>query len=109
MKFESAGFKPVDFMNLFVDELIDEVVTQTNLYADQYIRDNHIKPKSRVRKWHPTNRKEMKKFLGLCMLMGIVRLPSVAQYWTKTFLTHVPVFTSIMPRNRFQVRHTLHL
>ena len=37
MKFESAGFKPVDFMNLFVDELIDEVVTQTNLYADQSI------------------------------------------------------------------------
>ena len=64
-----------DFFKLYItDEIIDEVGTQTNLYARKYLekeKDN-LKPNSTAQRWKPTDRAEMLTFLGLLMLMGIV-------------------------------------
>ena len=66
----SAG----DFMKLFLtDELFDLLVTQTNLYASQYKRSNPNLPRhSQANYWFDTTRNEMKQFLALTPLMGIV-------------------------------------
>ena len=62
----SAGY----FMKLFLtDRLFDLLVTQTNLYALQYKRNNpNLSQHSQVNSWHETNRSEMKKFLALTLL-----------------------------------------
>ena len=44
----------------------------------------------------------MRKFLGLVLLMGLIKLPSIDLHWSKKLLYRIPVFGSVMPRNRFQ-------
>ena len=71
----SAGY----FMKLFLtDELFDLLVTQTNLYASQYKRTNPNLPRhSQANYWFDTSRNEMKQFLALTLLMGIVKKPEL--------------------------------
>ena len=96
----SAG----DFMKLFLtDELFDLLVTQTNLYASQYKRTNPNLPRhSQANYWFDTSRNEMKQFLALILLMGIVKKPELSDYWSTNALLKGSVFNSVMPRNRYQ-------
>ena len=96
----SAG----DFMKLFLtDQLFDLLVTQTNLYASQYKRNNPNLPRhSQANYWFDTTRNEMKKFLALTLLMGIVKKPELSDYWSTNALLKGSVFNSVMPRNRYQ-------
>ena len=68
---------PIDYFSYFVnDELLDYWVEHTNLYGEQYLRDHpNLRPYSEHRKWagNPTNREEMKVFLGLTLLMGLIK------------------------------------
>lgn len=98
--------KPIDFVQLFVtDDFVNHLVTQTNLYGDQYV-DSHpdMRPHALGRKWKEehTDSREMKLFLGLVLLMGIIRKPTVASYWTRDVLYDTPLFRAVLSRNRFQ-------
>lgn len=106
IKCDTNNFKAVDFMELFIDDdLLNHLVTRTNLYADQYIESHpNIGEYSRVHKWEKVERAEMKKFLALVLLMGIVHLPEIEMYWSKKILYNIPIFHSVMARNRFEVR-----
>ena len=92
------------FELFFSEDFLNHLVLQTNLYAQQYLEANpNLKKHSRVKSWIDTDIAEMKRFLALVFLMGIVKLPSVVHYWsTKVFYRH-PIFGSIMTRNRFQL------
>ena len=49
----------------------------------------------------PVTMNEMKKFLGVLLLTGTVRKPSLKMYWlTEQFLSS-PVFSKIVKRGRF--------
>lgn len=93
-----------DYLSLFLtDEFYDLLVVQTNLYAAQFKRDNpNLPPNSRATAWIETTRNEMKKFLALALLMGIVRKPEVSDYWSTNPLLKGSIFNNVMPRNRFQ-------
>ena len=98
--------KPVDFLELFLcDELLMHVVDESNRYAEQCIavlEALHM-PYSRVNAWQPLTLVELKRFLGLLFLMGIIKKPSWAEYWSVDAALETPYFRSIMPRNRFQL------
>ena len=52
----------------------------------------------------------MKAWVGLCLLMGVMRLPSRHDYWRKTRQLLVTHFGTVMSRNRFdQIWRYLHL
>ena len=73
--------EPIEyFSKSFTDEVIDIICNQTNRYAEQYIEANaaNLRPKSTVHDCKPTNRNEIKAFLGQCILMGIVSKPRVS-------------------------------
>ena len=55
---------------------------ETNRYAEQYIEANvaNFRPKSIVHDWKLTYRNEIKVFLGLCILMGIVSKPRALMF-----------------------------
>ena len=93
-----------DYLNLFLtDDFFDILVEQTNLYAAQYKRNNpNLPPHSRANEWVDTTRAEMKQFIALSLLMGIVRKPEIANYWSTNPLLEGSIFNSVMPRNRFQ-------
>lgn len=79
------------------------MVTETNRYAAQYL-DHHgptLPANSRLRNWIPVTIPEMKRFLALFLLMGLVVKPEIAMYWSKSPLVSTPIFSSSMPRDRF--------
>ena len=107
-------YKPsaVDFMKLFFnDELFDLLVTQTNMYASQYKMNTPDLPRhSQANFWFDTTRNEMKKFLALTILMGIVKKPELSDYWSTNALLQGSVFNNVMPQNRYQtILRFLHL
>ena len=64
----------LDFLNLFfADEFFQLILGQTNLYAEQYIEANLENPTSKT--WSPTTPNEIKFFLALYLLTGIVQKP----------------------------------
>ena len=98
--------KPIKyFSKYFTDEVTDTICIETTRYADQYIKANaaNLRPKSIVHDWKPTNWNEIKVFLGLCILMGIVSKPTVSMFWSKNSFYHTPIFGPVMGRKRFQL------
>lgn len=93
---------PIDIFKLFLtDEILTHIVVETNRYAEQCLAKPN-KPKSRVRKWIPTNNLEIEKFLGVLLWMGLVKQPSLRSYWRKNPLYSNEI-SKILPRNRFEL------
>lgn len=84
------------FIRFFPESLIRSVVNETNLYSVQ-----------KQGKSVDTNLEEMKTFLGMNILMGIIKLPAYTDYWNVKL--RIPQIADVMPRNRFsQLRVNLH-
>lgn len=94
---------PIDFYHLLVDQnIINNIVTETNIYAAQQIASKVISPHSRLNKWYDTNESEMKCFLGLLLWTGLVSLPSYDLYWSNSEV-YKTKFSTFMSRNRFEI------
>lgn len=94
---------PIDFYGLFLDEeILDFLIIETNRYASQSLRNRKLKAYSRLKKWTPIDRTEMRNFLGLVMWMGLVNMPSLVDYWRKDIL-YANKVTEVMSRNRFEL------
>lgn len=55
-----------------------------------------------MNEWKDTSPEEFRRFLGLCLLMGNMGMPSIKNYWSKNPLYHHPIFEKIVSRNRFE-------
>ena len=94
------------------DGMLEEVVKQTNLYAQQYLDAHDLLPKSRKQQWKSAQHDivELKKYLALVIGMGIVSHPRVEDAWVTTWPFTSSAFSGIMSRNRFSlVMSFLHL
>ena len=101
---DTTNFKPIDYLELFFSEnLINHLCIQTNLYAQQYIETENLKQFSWVHDWEKVTNDEMKCFLGIVLLIGLVKLPTIEMYWSTKILFNVPVFKILMTHNRFQL------
>lgn len=103
------GYHPIEFFYLFFgDDIIKDIVLETNKYghkeAAKFTNSSGSKSSAFSRKihWSNTSEHEIKVFFGIVLWMGLVKLPSLAAYWSRsqTFSTNIPKF---MSRNRFQV------
>lgn len=96
--------KPEDFYALFVpDELFKNIAFQSNLFAEQLLKNTMMKRFSRLREWKPTDTNEIKLFFGLILYMGLVKLPKVSDYWSRDPMFSQQFAKSKMSRNRFEV------
>lgn len=99
-----ANATPVDFYSLLVtDQLFENIAHQTNIFAQQSIDKGGIKDKSRLRLWTPTDKEEIKRFLGVIIWMGIVKLPKIVDYWSNDEMLGQSFAKKTMSRNRFEV------
>ena len=90
--------EPIEyFSKYFTDEATDIICKERNRYAKQYIEANaaNLKPKSTVH--------EIKTFLGLYILMGIVSKPRVSIFWSTDSFYHIPIFGKVISRKLFQL------
>jgi len=86
-------------------EIIEIVVDQTNLYAQQQIAKmpRPVTKHERSEEWKPVKVIEMKKSLGLIFVTGIVRKPKLELYWSTRGIFQTPTFPQTMSRNRFRL------
>lgn len=86
---------PIDCFHLFMtSEYYDELLVQTNLYADkQRVEHNNTSP------WTSISKEDLLAFMGINIAMEIVSLPTLNDYWcTDPILAHT-WFRTIMSRN----------
>lgn len=96
--------KPREFYMLLVtDDIFENIAVETNRYAHQVIQEKNLKPSSRLQAWTETNKDEIKKFFGLIIWMGIVKLPTISLYWSQDILFRQTFPASVMSRNRFEI------
>ena len=101
----------LDFFQLIVDnDILGLIVSQTNLYAGQFIASHEIRTFSRVQAWKPTDTCEVKELISIFITMGILSYPSIEDYWRTTWPFENRAISSTMIRNRFgQLMKFLHL
>ncbi|XP_063216905.1 piggyBac transposable element-derived protein 3-like isoform X2 [Bacillus rossius redtenbacheri] len=82
---------PVDYFRYFFDvEVIDNIVTQSNLYCVQ----------NDVNKSLNTVAQEIEQFIGTCAYMSIYSLPRSRLFWGRS--TRVEKVADVMSRNRWE-------
>ena len=79
------------FTQVYPPELIDLIVEQTNLYAEQ----------RGVTGWVDTTAMEIKAFLGFVMATSVHRVPRLNNIWSSDWIPSVPAPAKIFPRSRF--------
>ena len=91
------SMSPLDYFTMFCnDDLLNLVVENTNLYSVQT-----------TLKSIDTNIDEIRTFIGMHILMGIIKLPSYRNYWSGSL--RYPSIADAMSRNRFEsLRRFLH-
>jgi len=104
------GTTKVDLFNrFFTPEVWDLLVSETNRYAEANLPSHSSKPSART--WENVTAEEMKAFIGLLILMGILRLPRLDMYW-QTSNVYIATYgiSKVMSRVRFeQIYRFLHL
>ena len=78
------GESPLDFFSLLLtDSMLHNIVAQTNLSAQQFIESHELAPHSRVRRWSKSehNIDELRQFLAIIIIMGLVRYPQIEHHW----------------------------
>ena len=66
-----------------------------------YFQKSEMKPFSRMRKWTPVNWCDLKTFLALCIIMGLVHKSDLEKYWDTREMTETPAFGKYMSKDRF--------
>lgn len=91
----SSNPSPMSLFSLFFDKnIIEKLVFETNLYAQQE-QIQTGKPFSK------TTFNEMSAFLGINLLIGIKRMPSYKDYWSSSPDLHDSYISSLMSQKRF--------
>jgi len=85
--------RPRDIFSLFLtDAIVDLIVGETNYYANSFLNGPTSSDATRVmfRRWTPVDQETIRKFLGLTMLMGFVKKPTISDYWELDTVTATP-------------------
>ncbi|KAL4104076.1 hypothetical protein QTP88_019389 [Uroleucon formosanum] len=96
--------EPIDFFKLFLtDEIIQLMVIETNRNAQQLLSSQKISRRSRFSSWEPVTKDDIEHFLGLLLWMGLVKMPSLSDYWNRAERYQNNVASKTMSRNKFEL------
>ena len=100
------GATELDYVELnLTDQIIGNIVTtETNRHAECFLTSAQQKRNnSFLGRWEPVTTNEIKTFLGVLLLMGIVYKPKMRMYLSKDALYSTRIFSEVMSRNRFEL------
>ncbi|XP_068232203.1 piggyBac transposable element-derived protein 4-like [Palaemon carinicauda] len=107
--------QPIEYFSLFItDDIIDILVRETNIYANRFLasKEEWIRehPRSKYRIWKPVTHERMKKFLALSLLMGLIKVQDIKDFWSTFRSTRIPFYGETMPRDEYLlISRFLHL
>ena len=85
------------FFLFFTQNLLEYIVQQTNKFALECMGEEKYET------WDKINVDDLRAFMGFMILMGIVHLPSIGDYWKKDDMCHYAPIASRISRKRFFV------
>ena len=97
--------RPIHYLShLVTDDMLQKIVTQTSLYAQQYIESHDLSPHSRVRRWSKSvfDVSQLQRFLAIIIIMGLVRYPQIESHWavhwpfTNTHCSSVRIYIRLL-------------
>ena len=88
---------PLEIFELFFSsDLLDLIVEESNRYAREAMGDE------KYTTWQKVTTDDIQALLGFSILMGIVQLPSLDDYWNKDPLLHYTPIADRISRDRFR-------
>ena len=81
-------------MLVFTQELMGTIATETNRYAQVCLGE-------RYEKWECVTVEELYAYFGFLILMGMINLPSIQDYWKKDVVFNYRPLSSRISRTRF--------
>ena len=91
----------LDVVKLFIaDDLFSFFTEESNKYRSQ--NADKFRDSKKSVKWKDISVLEMKKFIGLILMMGKVQKDTRDEYWTTDPGCATPIFSQIMSRDRFR-------
>ena len=93
-----AGNAPIDCFSLFVDErMLQHIVEQTILNSKQFMESHTLGQRSRIQQWLKEKHTiaELRTFLALIIVMGIVRYPQIESHWSTSWPYATDAFSSV--------------
>ncbi|GFT73445.1 piggyBac transposable element-derived protein 4 [Trichonephila clavipes] len=95
---------PLEYFELFfTDEIVNHIVTETNIFAAENLNKFKSKEHSRAHHWSETNANELRVFFATLILQGIITKPTVRMFWSKRKLIETPSFSNLMSSRRFDL------
>lgn len=85
---------------VFDNNFFELVASQTNLYHSQV--EHFHKKAAKTLPWREVTTSDVKKFLGLLILMGQTKKSHWRDYWSTDPLVEAPIFPKTMSRMRFE-------
>ena len=82
------------FTLVFTNELVGNIVTETNRYAQFCLNE-------RYESWECVTIEELYAYFGFLILMGMVNLPSIKDYWRKDVVFNYRPLSSRISRTQF--------
>ena len=74
-----------------------------------YQQNNNKKKRGHKKKWTSPDTITMKCYFGIRRFMGIVKKPTLQEYWTKNHLFETPLFRDLLSYDHFrQIKSSLH-
>lgn len=86
------------FMLFFTSSILDIIVTETNRYAAECLGDLY-------QAWTPLTIVEFQAYTGFMILMGLVKMPSMYDYWQRDEIFHYAPIANKISRDRFFELH----
>ncbi|XP_044745115.1 piggyBac transposable element-derived protein 4 [Coccinella septempunctata] len=101
---QMENMSPIDiFEKIWNDDVMNLLISSTNNYGAKLVVTNRPKTRnSRSLKFLPVTKREMKRFIGLCLLQGMVKIPAIRKLFTYDPLYYHPIFLHILSGRRFE-------
>ena len=72
------------------------------LETNRYVQQKLANSPAQLANYLPVTRPELKAFIAVNIIMGMVKLPSIALYWSSNNFFGNPAIMKIMSKNRFE-------
>jgi len=108
---EEVPDTPLGFFQLFFsDDLLQQIVDNTNAYADLRLANRSLQPHSVWKDWSHVSIEELKAYFGVIFNMALNDKPGIFDYFSTQWLDVMPFFCEVFSRRRFlQIHWMLHV
>ena len=91
------------FTTIFHEDIVKEIINETETYYQQVNRECTVLPKSRTKRWKTPTVSEFYAFIALTCLMAHVKKHRVRDYWSNDPRIRTAFFRKYMSRDRYNL------